>query len=76
MSTWPATIPLLKEGYKESPPDRVLRSNMGVGPAKLRRRSSSAVRNVSIKLFLTDEQIGQMDEAGQFELRPIQRTKF
>jgi hypothetical protein len=39
-----------------------MRSDMGVGPQKLRRRSSSAVRPVSLRLMLTDAQLQVFDD--------------
>lgn len=54
MATWPSTFVIKREAYKETPPDRVLRSKMAVGPDKLRRRSSSDVRKVNFVLSLTD----------------------
>ena len=52
---WPSALYgfILKEGYQENPPENVLRTEMSVGPAKLRRRSTSAVRNFTVQLFLT-----------------------
>lgn len=62
MTTWPTEILVSRENYTETPPDRVIRSNMDVGPQKIRRRSSSAVRPVSLRLFLTDAQLEIFDE--------------
>lgn len=62
MATWPTSIPITRENFREAPPDRVIRSDMDVGPAKVRRRSTVAVRPVSISLFLTDEQLDTFDE--------------
>jgi len=52
---WPPTLYglILKEGFQENPPENVLRTEMSVGPAKVRRRSTSAVRNFTVQLFLT-----------------------
>lgn len=61
MATWPTTIPITRENYTEEPADRVVRSNMDVGPQKVRRRSSVAIRPVSLKLFLTDAQLTTFD---------------
>ncbi len=57
MATWPSTIHVTRDNYKETSPDRVTRSNMDVGPQKVRRRSSAAVRPVSLSLFLTDAEL-------------------
>jgi hypothetical protein len=59
METWPATLPqiLLIEGYEEKLPDVNLRSAMEVGPAKVRRRVTAAVRPVTGQLIMTLAQI-------------------
>lgn len=59
METWPATLPqtLLVEGYEEKLPDVNLRSAMEVGPAKVRRRVTAAVRPVTGQLIMTLAQI-------------------
>ena len=53
--TWPTALygTILKEGYQETPPDNVIRTEMDVGPAKIRRRGTGAVRNFIFNLFLT-----------------------
>jgi hypothetical protein len=52
MATWPVTLPQepIMDGYQESLGNVLLRTNMDVGPAKVRRRS--AIRNDPITLFL------------------------
>jgi hypothetical protein len=62
MADWPTSIPVTRRDYVETAPDRVIRSTMEIGPQKTRRRSSSAVRPVSFRLFLTDTQIQTLDE--------------
>lgn len=62
MTSWPSEIPVTREGYKERPPRRVIRSDMDIGPDKIRRRSSSEIRPVSLTLFLTQEQLEIFDE--------------
>lgn len=62
MAAWPSTVPVLRENYKEMPPDRAIRSPMDVGPAKIRRRSTAAVREVQIRLMLTGDQLSDFDE--------------
>lgn len=54
MATWPSTFLINRNGYKETPPDRVLRSKMDIGPDKTRKRSSAEVRKLNITLTLTD----------------------
>ena len=56
---WPATLPqtLLLQGYGESPGENQLRSPMEVGPAKVRRRATSAPRKVTGSLYLSASQL-------------------
>lgn len=61
MATWPSTLKVERSNYNENPPDRVMRSGMDVGPQKLRRRTSSAVRTVSFNLFLTQALLDTLD---------------
>lgn len=61
MAVWPSDLPLLRDGFTESPVDRVIRSNMEIGPAKIRRRSTNAIRPASVKMFLTDAQLTTFD---------------
>lgn len=61
MATWPSTLPISRENFSESPADRVMRSSMDVGPAKIRRRSTAAVRPVRMKLVLNDAQLDTLD---------------
>jgi hypothetical protein len=44
--SWPATLPqdLFQDGYSEALPNNLLRSPMDVGPAKVRRRMTSATK--------------------------------
>lgn len=62
MADWPTTIKVTRENYSETTPDRVVRSSMDVGPQKLRRRSSLAVRNISLRLFLTTALVDTLDD--------------
>ena len=61
VAVWPTSLTITKEGFKESPPKRQLRSQMDVGPDKIRRRSSLAIRPVAIQLLLTDAQLATFD---------------
>lgn len=56
---WPATLPqrFQKDGYQESAGDGRLRSQMDVGPAKIRRRGPS-IRRLSGTMFMTNTQFG------------------
>lgn len=61
MAVWPSTLPITRDAFSEAPADRVLRSNMDVGPAKLRRRTTSAVRPVQMRLMLTEAQLATFE---------------
>lgn len=61
MTIWPSTVPVTRDNYTDTPPDRAVRSNMDIGPQKVRRRSSSAIRPISLRLFLTDAQLTTLD---------------
>lgn len=60
---WPATVPtdVLEDSFAESPPENTIRSPMETGPAKLRRRATSAVRPVSWRQNLTTAQVADVD---------------
>jgi hypothetical protein len=57
---WPVTIPqdLLVDGYGEATPDVAIKSNMDVGPAKVRRRTTAAVRPITGKMVMTLTELG------------------
>jgi hypothetical protein len=61
---WPATLPqnILIPGYGESLPDTNVKASMDVGPAKVRRRATAAVRPVSGQLVLTLAQLGDFKD--------------
>lgn len=65
MAIWPEKFRVLRDGYSEGLPDRVIKSNMDVGPAKKRRRTILA--SYIIK-FTCNVQIADMDEFRQFYL--------
>lgn len=54
MIDWPPELNgcLLPDGYQESLPDTTIRTQMDVGPPKMRRRSTSAPRLISGTLRL------------------------
>ncbi len=63
MAAWPGTLPqeMLQDGYQETAPSATIRSNMDVGPAKVRRRTSAATRMISGAIFLTMAQVEILD---------------
>lgn len=52
---WPATLYgyILADGFQEITPDNLIRTEMEVGPAKVRRRGTAAVRKFSVQMFFT-----------------------
>lgn len=58
MTTWPDGIPFftLRSGYGAQPGDNVLRTPMDVGPAKVRRRTTSAPSIITGAAYMTREQ--------------------
>lgn len=67
---WPATLPPLTEldGYTESPPKNLLRTQMDAGPAKVRRRFTAGVRQISGKLLMHKDQVAALDSFHQNDL--------
>lgn len=61
---WPATLPQEPKlaGHSEQPPNLVLRTEMSVGPAKARRRTTAGVRNFSMSIVMTRAQCALLDE--------------
>lgn len=62
MVAWPESLPITRDNYREKPPSRGIRSNMDIGPDKLRKRSTVAVRGITLRLMLTDAQLDIFDE--------------
>lgn len=60
---WPAGLPqyVLVSGYTETAPNNTIRTEMAAGPAKLRRRSTAAVRTISCQLRLSYAQRDVLD---------------
>lgn len=56
---WPGTLPqkLLRDGFAEESPDNLIVSDMSVGPAKVRRRTTAAVRMIRGTLHMTSAQV-------------------
>ena len=61
---WPAGLQqrLLASKYGEAVPDNRLITSMEVGPAKIRRRSTSAVRPVQGSIIVTAEELADFKE--------------
>lgn len=62
MPSWPVSLPSLElDGYAETAPDVVLRSQMDAGPAKVRRRFTAGVRPIAGQVTLTAAQTATLD---------------
>ena len=62
VATLPSGLPdeLLQSGYSQSSPDTALKTEMEVGPAKIRRRSTAQVYPVKGTLKLTESELGTL----------------
>ena len=62
-AVWPASLPQepLAQGFSEQAPNTVIRSQMEVGPPKVRRRFTAGVRNIECQLRLTPAQVDTLD---------------
>jgi len=58
MAAWPGTLPtnLLLNGYEETLPDNLIRTQMSIGPPKSRKRSTAAVTSIIGRTLLTTAQ--------------------
>ena len=63
MASWPATLPQkpLSEGFTEQALPNTIRSEMDIGPAKLRQRYTATIRNYGMRLLLTKAQIATLE---------------
>lgn len=63
MASWPAGLPQtpLADGFGESAVSSVVRTDMDVGPAKMRRRYTAEVRVYSMGLLLTTAQVATLE---------------
>lgn len=59
MPDWPTTLPqyLLEDGFFESLQDQTLETQMDTGPAKIRRRSTTANRVIEAQIAMTEAQV-------------------
>lgn len=63
MSAWPGTLPqqFEQEGYQETFPKVTIRTEMDVGPAKLRKRYTAAIKPFVGQMFMTPEQVETLE---------------
>ena len=58
MATYPATLPApLLNGYQANPQDQVVRTQMEVGTARARLRSTAKIDRVTVQWLFTDAQM-------------------
>lgn len=55
---WPNTLPqrFLRDGYTEDGADNLIATDMSIGPAKTRRRSTAAVEQISGIVMMSENQ--------------------
>jgi hypothetical protein len=60
---WPSTLPQawLQDGYQETLPETAVRTEMDVGPAKVRRRFSVQVTPIQARMLMTTAQKGYLE---------------
>lgn len=62
MAVWPSTLPKIAVDTQEARQDGTIRTPMGTGPAKSRRRFSAVSRYLTTSLLLTAEQRETFDD--------------
>lgn len=64
MADWPLSLPqdVSSNNYQETPPNTIIRSQVEVGIAKQRSRTTGAARPISATLFLTLAQVEILDD--------------
>lgn len=63
MASWPGTLPddFLQQGYSETMPNNLIRTQMDAGPAKVRRRSTAAPTLIAGRQTMTETQTEALD---------------
>ncbi len=63
MASWPGTLPSapLANSFIETLPDLAIRTEMDVGPAKMRRRSTAGPRPCQMSFLMTAAQVAALD---------------
>ena len=61
---WPLSLPqkVLAQGFEETMPKNVIRTSMDIGPDKVRRRTTSNVREISVTVQMTISQKATFEE--------------
>lgn len=63
MAIWPLSLPQAPSwtGFQETSPNTTIRTPMDVGPPKVRRRSTAAVRPLSMQFMLTRDEVATLE---------------
>jgi hypothetical protein len=62
MASFPSTLPNpLIKGFRDTPPNLTIRTSMDQGPAKVRKRFTAGVRQVSVSFILTETQVATLE---------------
>ncbi|NOR27612.1 MAG: hypothetical protein GQ540_03675 [Lutibacter sp.] len=62
MAVWPGSLPQKPLfGFSETTPDLTIRTSMGVGPDKIRRRFTAGVRQFPMSFQMTTAQVATFD---------------
>lgn len=62
MVAWPSQFCPLIDTFQESPPQNTIRSEMDVGPAKVRRRTTANIRPIAFRMYLLPDDVAVMDD--------------
>jgi len=64
MASWPSGLygTILAESFQEVSPNNIIRTQMDVGPPKIRRRSTAGIRRFNFIMFLTSSQVETFDD--------------
>jgi hypothetical protein len=63
MTTWPDTLPAypLLDGFRETAPNTVIRTDMEQGPSKVRLRTTAAVRTMTLSYLMSKTQVTALE---------------
>jgi hypothetical protein len=63
MTSWPDTLPAypLLDGFHETVPNTVIRTDMEQGPAKVRLRTTAAIRAMSLAYLMSKTQVTALE---------------
>src|SRR5581483_12511329 len=63
MAVWPLELPALPlhDGYQQQAPDVTVRTEFDAGPAQVRRRASTGVRQFSLQFILDNDEIAVLE---------------